>query len=80
MALLSHRRRWLIPTFTGASGVLYTIPSIALFLLLLPITGRGNVTAVIALTLYTLQIIYRNMVTGLANVPEAAKDRAWGWG
>jgi osmoprotectant transport system permease protein len=80
MAILSHRRRWLVPTFTGASGVLYTIPSIALFLLLLPITGRGNVTAVIALTLYTLQIIYRNIVTGLANVPEAAKDSGRGMG
>jgi osmoprotectant transport system permease protein len=80
MALLSHRRRWLVPTFTGATGVLYTIPSIALFLLLLPITGRGTTTAVIALTLYTLQIIYRNIVTGLANVPEAAKDSGRGMG
>ena len=80
MALLSHRRRWLVPTFTGATGVLYTIPSIALFLLLLPVTGRGTTTAVIALTLYTLQIIYRNIVTGLANVPEAAKDSGRGMG
>jgi osmoprotectant transport system permease protein len=80
MGILSHRRRWLIPAFTGASGVLYTIPSIALFLLLLPISGRGNVTAVIALTLYTLQIIYRNIVTGLANVPEAARDSGRGMG
>jgi osmoprotectant transport system permease protein len=80
MGILSHRRRWLIPAFTGASGVLYTIPSIALFLLLLPISGRGNVTAVIALTLYTLQIIYRNIVTGLANVPEAATDSGRGMG
>ncbi|HEX2468220.1 MAG TPA: ABC transporter permease [Solirubrobacterales bacterium] len=80
MALLSHRRRWLVPTFTGATGVIYTIPSVALFLLLLPITGRGTTTAVIALTLYTLQIIYRNIVTGLANVPEAAKDSGRGMG
>ncbi|MGI8460048.1 MAG: ABC transporter permease [Solirubrobacterales bacterium] len=80
MAVLSHRRRWLVPTFTGASGVLYTIPSIALFLLLLPITGRGNETAVFALTLYTLQIIYRNIVTGLGNVPESAKDAGRGMG
>jgi osmoprotectant transport system permease protein len=80
MALVSHRRRWLVPTFTGVTGVLYTIPSIAFFLLLLPITGRGTATAVIALTLYTLQIIYRNIVTGLANVPEAAKDSGRGMG
>lgn len=80
LALLSHRRRWLVPTFIGATGVLYTIPSIALFLLLLPLTGRGNTTAIIALTLYTLQILYRNIVAGLANVPEASKDAGRGMG
>jgi osmoprotectant transport system permease protein len=80
LVVISHRRRWLIPTLTGITGVIYTIPSIALFLLLLPITGRGNVTAVIALCLYTLQIIYRNIVAGLANVPGSAKDAGRGMG
>jgi osmoprotectant transport system permease protein len=80
MAVVSHRRGWLIPPFTGLTGVLYTIPSVALFMLLLPITGRGTTTAVIALTLYTLQIIFRNIVTGLANVPEATKDSGRGMG
>jgi osmoprotectant transport system permease protein len=80
MAIVSHRRRWLVPTFTGTTGVLYTIPSVALFLLLLPITGRGTATAIIALTVYTLQILYRNIVTGLANVPEASKDAGRGMG
>jgi osmoprotectant transport system permease protein len=80
LALLSHRRRWLVPAFVGATGVIYTIPSIALFLLLLPITGRGSVTAIIALTLYTLQILYRNIVTGLANVPRASQDAGRGMG
>lgn len=80
MAIVSHGRRWLIPAFTGATGVIYTIPSIALFLLLLPVTGRGTATAVIALTLYTLQIIYRNTVTGLANVPQASRDAGRGMG
>jgi len=46
----------------------------------LPITGRGTVTALIALSLYTLQIIYRNIVTGLANVPQASKDAGRGMG
>ncbi len=80
MAVVSHGRRWIIPLFTGLSGVIYTIPSIALFLILLPITGRGTVTAIIALSLYTLQIIYRNIVTGLANVPASAKDAGRGMG
>jgi osmoprotectant transport system permease protein len=80
LALLSHGRRWLVPAFIGATGVIYTIPSIALFLILLPITGRGTGTALIALTLYNLQILYRNIVTGLANVPEASKDAGRGMG
>jgi osmoprotectant transport system permease protein len=80
MALLSHRRRWLVPTFTGATGVLYTIPSLAFFFLLLPITGRGSDTAIIALTAYTLQIIYRNIVAGLANVPVESREAGRGMG
>jgi osmoprotectant transport system permease protein len=80
LALVSHRRRWLIPAVTGVTGILYTLPSIALFTLLLPITGRGTTTAIIALTLYTLQIIYRNMVVGLANVPGAVRDAGRGMG
>jgi osmoprotectant transport system permease protein len=80
LALLSHRRRWLVPPITGATGVLYTVPSIAFFFLLLPITGRGVDTAIIALTAYTLQIIYRNIVAGLANVPPEARDSGRGMG
>jgi osmoprotectant transport system permease protein len=80
LAVLSHRRRWLVPPLTAATGVLYTIPSIAFFFLLLPITGRGNVTAVIALTAYTLQILYRNITVGLANVPAETKDAGRGMG
>jgi osmoprotectant transport system permease protein len=80
MSLLSHRRRWLVPPFIGFTGVLYTIPSLAFFFLLLPITGRGTDTAIIALTAYNLQIIYRNIVAGLANVPADAKDAGRGMG
>jgi osmoprotectant transport system permease protein len=80
MALLSHRRRWLVPPFIGATGILYTVPSLAFFFLLLPITGRGRDTAIIALTAYTLQIIYRNIVAGLSNVPAGAKDAGRGMG
>jgi osmoprotectant transport system permease protein len=80
LALLSHGRRWLVPAFVGITGTIYTIPSIALFLILLPVSGRGTTTAIIALTLYNLQILYRNMVTGLANVPEPSKDAGRGMG
>ena len=80
LALLAHRRRWLRPPLLAGTGILYAIPSIAFFLLLLPITGRGRDTAIIALSAYTLQIIYRNVTVGLDNVPESAKDSARGMG
>ena len=80
MALISHRRRWLVPSFTGATGVLYTIPSLAFIFLLLPITGLGWTTAIIVLSVYTLQIIYRNTVAGLNNVPMDSKDAGRGMG
>jgi osmoprotectant transport system permease protein len=80
LALVARRRRWLVGPIVGLTGVLYTLPSLALFFLLLPITGRGSTTAVIALTAYTLQIIFRNIVLGLANVPEEARDAGRGVG
>lgn len=80
LALLAHRRRRLQPPLLATTGVLYTIPSIAFFFLLIPITGFGRDTAIIVLAAYTLQIIYRNTMLGLANVPESVKDAARGMG
>ena len=80
LAIIAHRRRWLVTPITGVTGILYTIPSIAAFLLLIPVTGRGNVTAIVALVAYTLLIIFRNITTGLNNVPEETKDAARGMG
>ncbi len=80
LALIARRRRWLVGPIVGLTGVLYTLPSLAVFFLLLPITGRGNTTAIIALTAYTLQIIFRNIVVGLQNVPEEARDAGRGVG
>ncbi|HEX4308271.1 MAG TPA: ABC transporter permease [Solirubrobacterales bacterium] len=80
LALLARRFRYLEPPLLAGTGILFAIPSVAFFLLLLPITGRGRETAIIALTAYTLQIIYRNVMVGLHNVPESAKDAARGTG
>ena len=80
LALIAHRRRWLTGPITGLTGVLYTIPSVAAFLLLLPITGRGNTTALVALVSYTLLIIFRNITTGLRNVPPEMVDAGRGMG
>ncbi len=80
LALLAHRRRWLTGPITGVTGALYTVPSVAAFLLLLPITGRGNLTAIVALVAYTLLILFRNITTGLRNVPADVVDAARGMG
>jgi osmoprotectant transport system permease protein len=80
LALLAHRRRWLVAPITQVTGILYTLPSVAVFFLLLPITGRGKLTAIIALTAYTLLILFRNIVAGLDNVPEEARDAGRGMG
>jgi osmoprotectant transport system permease protein len=79
-ALLAHRQRWFEGPFTLFSGVLYTIPSLALFQLLVPITGLTTTTAEIALVSYTLLILFRNILTGLREVPEEAREAARGMG
>jgi osmoprotectant transport system permease protein len=80
LALLAYRRRWLIAPITGVTGVMYTIPSLSLFFLLQPITGRGDTTALIALVSYTLLIIFRNVIAGLDNVSPETRDAARGLG
>lgn len=80
LAIVAYRRRWLIGPITGVTGILYTLPSLSVFFLLQPITGRGTGTALIALVAYTLLIIFRNVVTGLDNVPAETKDAARGVG
>jgi osmoprotectant transport system permease protein len=80
LALLAHRNGWLTAPVSALTSVLYTIPSIALFLMLVPITGLTALTAIIALVAYTQVFLFRNMINGLVNVPEEAKDAARGMG
>jgi osmoprotectant transport system permease protein len=80
LAVAAHRRRWLVGPVTNVTGILYTLPSVAVFFLLLPITGRGNLTAIIALTSYTLLILFRNVLAGLDGVPDDARDAGRGMG
>jgi osmoprotectant transport system permease protein len=80
LATLSLRFRWTYGPITWATGVLYTIPSIALFFFLVPILGLGFRTALIPLVSYTLLILVRNIVEGVDGVPEAVKEAADGMG
>ena len=78
--LIRDRPRWYGPII-GGTGILYAIPSLALFALLTPITGLGTVlTAEIALVSYTLLILTRNIVEGLRAVPVDAIEAAAGMG
>ncbi len=79
-ALVAHRRGWFETPFTLVSGILYTIPSLALFQLLVPFTGLSVTTAEIALVSYTLLILFRNILTGLREVPEEVRESARGMG
>ena len=65
---------------TWVTGVLYTIPSLALFALLVPITGLTMLTAEIGLVSYTLLILVRNIVGGLRGVPPEVREAAIGMG
>jgi len=80
LAILAHRRRWLTGPIITITGIFFAIPSIAAFFLLQPITGLGYTTAMVALVSYTLLIIFRNITTGLRNVPAETRDAALGQG
>lgn len=81
LALLVYRRRRLLAPVAATTAILYTIPSIALFAVLTPITGFGSIlTAEIALVSYTLLILLRNIVAGLDSVPAEVREAATGLG
>jgi osmoprotectant transport system permease protein len=79
-SLIAHRRGWFETPFTLVAGILYTIPSLALFQLLVPLTGLTVTTAEIALVSYTLLILFRNILTGLRGVPPDVREAARGMG
>ena len=65
---------------TIAAGILYTIPSLALFATLIPLVGLNATNAIIALTSYTILILVRNFVAGIDGVPAATIEAADGMG
>lgn len=80
MAVVALRWRRSYAPLAALAGGLYSIPSLALFGFLVPITGLGFRTAQIALVSYTLLILLRNIVAGVDGVPQAVKDAADGMG
>jgi osmoprotectant transport system permease protein len=80
LAIAVRRSRRATEALLGVSTALYTIPSLALFAFLVPITGFQPDTVIIGLVLYALSILLRNILTGLAGVPREVVETARGLG
>jgi osmoprotectant transport system permease protein len=79
-ALVARRLRIFERPFDLISALLYTIPSLALFQLLVPVTGLSVTTVEVALVSYTLLILFRNIMVGLRAVPADVREAARGMG
>jgi osmoprotectant transport system permease protein len=80
LALVAHRYGWLERPTMIITTILYTIPSLALFELLVAPVGPNVYSAEIALVSYTLLILFSNILTGLRSVPDEVLDAAEGMG
>ena len=80
LAVLAHRRRRAVQPISLVSALIYTFPSIALFQLLVPITGLTETTVEVALVGYTLLILFRNILAGFRGVPADVIEAARGMG
>ena len=80
LALLARRNPTVESIVVGGTTIIYTIPSLALFSLLLPFTGLSPTTVIIGLALYSLTILVRNVLAGLRAVPDEVVESARGMG
>ncbi|GAA0491944.1 ABC transporter permease [Streptomyces stramineus] len=80
LTLLARRWRRVAGPVLGVTTVLYTVPSLAMFSLLVPVLGLTAASVVTGLVLYALTILVRNILAGLASVPEEVREAARGMG
>lgn len=80
LAAIALRHRWTVGPITAFSAFVFTIPSVALFGLLVPYTGLSKAPAVIALTGYTFLVLVSAFIAGFRSVPAAVRDAADGMG
>lgn len=80
LGLLGHRHPRVRGAVLGSTGLILTVPSLALYALLVGLLGLGTLPVVVALTLYSLLPIVRNTITGLAGVDPAVVEAAQGQG
>ncbi len=81
LSAVAIRYRWTLTPITATTGLIYTLPSVAMFALLAPVFGNlAKATAVIPLAGYTLLILVTNTVAGFRSVPRSVRDAADGMG
>ncbi|KAF4410145.1 ABC transporter permease [Streptomyces lycii] len=80
LALLARRRKGFAGPVLGLTTVLYTVPSLAMFALLMPVFGLSASVVVTGLVLYSLTVLVRNILAGLESVPDEAREAALGMG
>ncbi len=80
LALAARRWRWTATPILAVTGIVYTIPALALFAALFPFTGLSVLTVEIGLVSYTLLILVRNVLAGLDGVPADVREAARGMG
>jgi osmoprotectant transport system permease protein len=80
VGLIAYRWRRTYPPILALTQTVYTIPSIALFVLLISFVGLGRLPVIIGLTIYSLVILVRNLVEGLRGVPPEVTDAATAMG
>jgi osmoprotectant transport system permease protein len=80
LALLITRYRWFNLPILGSLGILYTIPSLALIILLIPIFGLNVRSVIVAMVMYTQVILVRSLVVGLQSIPSSVLEAARGMG
>jgi osmoprotectant transport system permease protein len=80
LGILAARWRWFYPPVLTVTNILYAVPSLALFIALIPSLGLTNTNVVVALTVYSLCVILPNVVTGLRSVPEDVRQAATAMG
>ncbi|MFE9740157.1 ABC transporter permease [Streptomyces sp. NPDC006477] len=80
LAVAARRWRWAAGPVLGVTTLLYTVPALAMFSLLLPVYGLSAALVVAGLVLYSLTLLVRNILAGLRAVPEETRQAARGLG
>jgi osmoprotectant transport system permease protein len=80
LGILAARWRWTYPPMLAVVNILYAVPSLALFIALIPAFGLTDTTVSIALTVFSLCIILPNVVAGLSGVPAPVRQAATAMG